>query len=420
MDPSLGSYPRAAELRPTRFGRFVPIAGLDGQPPAIEATTEAEEPPSRPGRIAYRLRRIVLGPPLDASAIAVERMRKLMALPVLAADAMSSVAYGPEAMLVVLVLGGSAGLGYSLPIAAVIAFLILAVGVSYRQTIRAYRHGDGSYIVATENLGRVPGLAAAAGLLTDYILTVAVSVASGAAAVTSAVPALAPAAVPIGAGTIVVLLLGNLRGVREAATVFAAPTYAFIVAMFALITVGLIGAAGRGFHPVPPPRLPVTEAVGALLLLRAFSSGSTAMAGVEAVSNAVPSFKPVQWRNAQTTLTWMVALLIAMFAGLVVVIHLDGLMPNGHQTLLSQLAHRDFGTGFMYGYVQAATAAVLLLAANSSYNDFPGCCSCWPAATTRPGCSCGSATAWPSATASSPCRSSPRPSTSPSGPAPSR
>jgi amino acid transporter len=371
VDPNLGGSPDAAELRPTRFGRFVPLSALDGQPPAIEATAEAEEPPSRPGRLAYQLRRITLGPPLDASAIAVERMRKLVALPVLSADALSSVAYGPEAMLAVLVLGGSAALGYSLPIAAAIAFLILAVGVSYRQTIRAYPHGGGSYIVATENLGRVPGLAAAAGLLTDYILTFAVSIASGVAAVTSAVPALAPAAVPIGTGTIAVLLAGNLRGVRQAATVFAAPTYAFIIAIFALITAGLVAAAGRGFHPLPPPRLPTTEAVNALLVLRAFSSGATAMTGVEAVSNAVPAFKPVEWRNARTTLTWMVALLITMFAGIVVLDHLDGLVPNGHQTLLSQLAHRDFGTGFMYSYVQAATAAVLLLAANTSYNDFP-------------------------------------------------
>jgi amino acid transporter len=371
VDPNLGGSSDAAELRPTRFGRFIPLPAPDGQPSAIEATAEAEEPPSRSGRLAYGLRRIVLGPPLDASAIAVERMRKLVALPVLSADALSSVAYGPEAMLAVLVLGGSAALGYALPIAAAIAFLILAVGVSYRQTIRAYPHGGGSYIVATENLGRVPGLIAAAGLLSDYILTVAVSIASGVAAVTSAVPALAPDAVPIGAGTIAILLIGNLRGVRQAATVFALPTYAFIIAMFALITAGLVAAASAGFHPHPLPRLPATEAVSAVLVLRAFSSGSTAMTGVEAVSNATPAFKPVEWRNARTTLTWMVALLITMFAGIVVVNHFDGLVPTGHQTLLSQLAHRDFGTGFMYAYVQAATAAVLLLAANTSYNDFP-------------------------------------------------
>jgi amino acid transporter len=371
VNPSLDGSSDVAELRPTRFGRFIPLPAQDGQPSAVEATAEAEEPPSRPGRLAYRLRRIMLGPPLDASAIAIERMRKLVALPVLSADALSSVAYGPEAMLAILVLGGSTALGYSVPIAATIALLILAVGVSYRQTIRAYPHGGGSYIVATENLGRVPGLIAAAGLLSDYILTVAVSIASGVAAVTSAVPALAPDAVPIGAGTIAVLLAGNLRGVRQAATVFAAPTYAFIIAMFALITAGLVAAASQGFHPHPPPRLPSTEAVGALLILRAFSSGATAMTGVEAVSNAVPAFKPVEWRNARTTLAWMVALLVTMFAGIVALDHLYGLVPDGHQTLLSQLAHREFGTGLMYGYVQGATAAVLLLAANTSYNDFP-------------------------------------------------
>jgi hypothetical protein len=159
----LSSYPDAAEIRPTRFGRFVPVAGRDGQLPAIEATSEAEAPPTLPGRIAYRVRRALLGPPLSATAIATERMRKLVALPVLSADALSSVAYGLEAMLAVLVLAGSAGLGYSLPIAAVIALLMLAIGTSYRQTIRAYPHGGGSYIVASENLGRIPGLVAAAG-----------------------------------------------------------------------------------------------------------------------------------------------------------------------------------------------------------------------------------------------------------------
>jgi hypothetical protein len=194
LDPGLVSYPDAAEIQPTRFGRFVPVAGREGELPVVEATSDAETPPTRAGRIAHRLRRALLGPPLSAAAIATERMRKLVALPVLSADALSSVAYGPEAM--VLVLAGSAGLGYSLPIAAAIALLMLAVGVSYRQTIWAYPHGGGSYIVASDNLGRLPGLAAAAGLLTDYILTVAVSVASGIAAIASTIPSFAPCAVP--------------------------------------------------------------------------------------------------------------------------------------------------------------------------------------------------------------------------------
>ena len=328
-------------------------------------------PASPVGRLAYDLRRALLGPPLRSSAIAYERMRKLIALPVLSADALSSVAYGPEAMLAMLVLAGSGGLSYSLPIAGVIAFLMLAVGVSYRQTIRAYPHGGGSYIVATDNLGRMPGLVAAAGLMTDYILTVAVSVASGVAAVTSAIPSLSPDTDAIGLAVIVLLLAGNLRGVRQAGALFAAPTYLFILAMFVLVIVGLIDAGRRGFHATPHPPLIATEGVGVLLVMRAFASGSTAMTGIEAISNAVPVFKPTEWRNARTTLTWMVGLLIVLFAGTIAMVKLDGIVPSAHETVLSQLAHRSFGSGFMYPVTQAATAAILLLAANTAYNDFP-------------------------------------------------
>lgn len=371
VDPTLGEYPDPAEIRPTRFGRFVPVAGRGGRLPAIETTPVAEELPSWIGRASHRARRIVLGAPLSATAIAIERMRKLVALPVLSADALSSVAYGPEAMLAVLVLAGAAGLRYSIPVSAAIAFLMLAVGVSYRQTIRAYPQGGGSYIVATENLGRVPGLIAAAGLMTDYVMTVAVSVASGVAALTSAIPSLSSSTVPIGVGVIVVLLAGNLRGVRQAGAMFAAPTYAFIVAIFALVAVGLVDAAGRGFHPSPTPRLTATEGAGVLLVLRAFASGSTAMTGIEAISNAVPAFRPVEWRNARTTLTWMVALLILMFAGTITLVHFDGTVPSGQETLLSELAHRAYGSDVMYAFTQAATAAILLMAANTAYNDFP-------------------------------------------------
>ena len=369
IDPNLGEFPAATDIRPTRFGRFVPIES--GPLPEVEATRAAEVTPSRVAHLGSSLRRALLGPPLRSSAIARERMRKLVALPVLSADALSSVAYGPEAMLAVLVLAGSGGLDYSVPIAAAIAFLMFAVGASYRQTIRAYPHGGGSYIVATDNLGRMPGLVAAAGLITDYILTVAVSVASGLEAVTSAIPSLAPDTVAIGVGVIVVLLAGNLRGVRQAGSLFAAPTYAFILAMFVLIAVGLIDAGGRSFHATPRPALTATEGVGVLLILRAFSSGSTAMTGIEAISNAVPVFKPTEWRNARTTLTWMVGLLIALFAGTIALVQLTGVVPSAQETILSQLAHRSFGTGFMYPVLQASTAAILLLAANTAYNDFP-------------------------------------------------
>jgi hypothetical protein len=338
VDPSLGEYPEASEVRPGLFTRFVPVVGPDGQLPPIQTTSVSETPPVRLGRAGQALKRLVLGPPLDASAIALERMRKLVALPVLSADALSSVAYGPQAMLVVLILAGLPGLSYSLPVGAAIVILMLAVGVSYRQTIRAYPQGGGSYIVASEELGRVPGLMAAAGLLIDYVMTVAVSVASGVAAITSAYPSMQPATVWIGVGVIVILLAGNLRGIRQAGAMFAVPTYAFIAAIAALVIAGLVHAAGRGFHPVPVHHLAVVQAVIVLLVLRAFASGSTAMTGIEAISNAVPSFKPVEWRNARITLSWMIGLLIGMFGGVLVITRLAGIVPVASQTVLSQLA----------------------------------------------------------------------------------
>lgn len=371
VDSALGKYPTASEFRPGLLTRFVPVAGREGRLPPIRTTTADEVPPTAAGRFGQTLRRVLFGPPLDASAIASERMRKLIALPVLSADALSSVAYGPEAMLAVLILAGTAGLSYSLPVGGAIVFMMLAVGLSYRQTIRAYPQGGGSYIVAGQNLGRVAGLVAAAGLLIDYIMTVAVSIASGVASITSAFPSLRSATVVIGVVVIAVLLIGNLRGVREAGSLFALPTYAFIAAIAALIIAGLVHAAGRNFHPVPPPHLGAVQSIGVFLILRAFSSGATAMTGIEAISNAVPAFKPVEWRNARVTLSWMIGLLISMFAGVLAVTKLSGVVPRGGQTMLSQLAHLDFGNGPAYLFIQLATAAVLLMAANTSFNDFP-------------------------------------------------
>lgn len=367
VEPDVGSFPAKAEASAAWFGRVVPLSPLRAR------AAEGREVPEGggPAEAGSHVRRVLFGAPLASSAFVKERMRKLVALPVLSADVLSSVAYAPEAMLAVLVLAGAAGLAYSLPVAAVVVFLMLAVGVSYRQTIRAYPHGGGSYIVAGDNLGPVAGLVAAAGLMTDYILTVAVSIASGIAAVTSALPGLRPLAVPLGVLVITVLLAGNLRGIRQAGSLFAAPTYAFIIAMLALIGYGLFDAARGGFHRVPAPQVPVTETVGVLLIARAFSSGATAMTGIEAISNAVPAFRPVEWRNARATLTGMLGLLITMFVGVVALIHLTGVVPTAKETVLSQLAHLFFGNGWFYVYVQAATAAVLLLAANTAFNDFP-------------------------------------------------
>ncbi len=370
VDPAVGAYAEQGEFRPARFTRVVSVAARDGQVRPIETTRVSETPTTRLGRADRALRRAVEGPPLDESALAAERMRKLVALPVLSADALSSVAYGPQAMLAVLVLAGLPGLSYSLPVGGAIVLLMLAVGVSFRQTIRAYPEGGGSYVVATEELGRIPGLMAAAGLLIDYVMTVAVSIASGVAAMTSAFQSLQPAAVWIGVVVIVVLLAGNLRGVGQAGSGFAVPTYAFIVAILSLVIAGLVHSAARGFSPVPSHHVAIAESLSVLLVLRAFASGSTAMTGIEAISSAVPSFQPVEWRNARITLTWMVALLIGMFAGVLAISRLAGVVPVASQTMLSQLAHLSFGNGPMYVYIQAATAAVLLLAANTSYNEF--------------------------------------------------
>jgi len=294
-----------------------------------------------------------------------------VALPVLSSDALSSVAYGPEAMLAVLVLAGSAELKVSLPLAAAIIVLMMAVGLGYRQVIRAYPQGGGSYKVASENLGSLAGLLAGAGLILDYTLTVTVSIAAGVAAVTSAMPSLASATVPIGIAVIALLVAGNLRGVRAAGSVFAGPTYLFVVAIALIVILGLIKAASHGFAATPPPAVHATEGLGVLLVLRAFSSGATAMTGIEAISNSVPVFKAPGAMNAQRTLSVMIGLLISMFAGIVVLAHLDGVAPGGRQTVLSQLAHESVGSGVLYVYVQAATALVLLLAANTAFNGFP-------------------------------------------------
>ncbi|HEY0225500.1 MAG TPA: APC family permease, partial [Mycobacterium sp.] len=370
VDPGLHRFPRS--LEPGRRQRFASVNFVDtAEPGEIAATPHAGAGASGAGRAASTWRRVVLGAPLRSSAVAHERMRKLVALAVLSSDALSSVAYGPEAMLAVLALAGSSALGLSLGISVAIVALMVAVGLSYRQLIRAYPHGGGSYVVAGANLGELAALIAAAGLMTDYVLTVAVSISSGVAAITSAIPGLSGEIVPLGLAAIAILLAGNLRGVREAGTIFSAPTYAFVVAIFGLIVVGLVDASAHGFRPTPVVGLRPVEGITVLLVLRAFSSGATAMTGIEAISNAVPAFQSPASRNARTVLTAMVGLLITMFAGLVVLMHFDGIVPQAGQTALSQLAHRSFGSGALYDYVQATTALVLLLAANTAFNGFP-------------------------------------------------
>jgi amino acid transporter len=370
VDPGLHRF----TLSPTagRGGRFATVDFIAGDDAGeVVATSHAGALSSGFGRVAAVCRRVLFGPPLAASAVTHERMPKSVALAILSSDALSSVAYGPEAMLAVLALAGSGALGLSLPIALAIVVLMVAVGFSYRQLIRAYPNGGGSYVVTHENLGELPALIAASGLLIDDMLTVAVSISAGIAAITSALPGLAGGTIPLGLSVIALLLAGNLRGVRQAGVIFSVPTYAFVVAMFALIAVGLADASADGFAPARDGTLEPLQAATVLLVLRAFSSGATAMTGIEAISNAVPAFEAPSSRNARIVLTATVCLLVAMFAGLVVLMRLHGIVPRAGQTALSQLAHLNLGPGLAYACVQAATALVLLLAANTAFNGFP-------------------------------------------------
>jgi amino acid transporter len=318
------------------------------------------------------LKRLLVGAPLPTAQSRHERLGKATALAVFASDPLSSVAYATEEILLVLALAGSAALSFSLPIGIAIAVLIAIVVSSYRQPIRAYPQGGGAYIVARENLGTLPALVAGAALLTDYVLTVSVSVAAGIAAVTSALPALFPYRVALGVVAVVAIAVGNLRGVRESGKLFAAPTYLFVGSLLAMIIYGMAGAI-FDFLPEAPyePHRPGLEGVGLFLLLRAFSSGCAALTGVEAVSNGVQAFKPPEADNARTVMTWLGVIAIALFLGTTYLAYDFGLTPKAHETIVSQLARRLFGTGILYYEVQAVTMLILLLAANTSYADFP-------------------------------------------------
>ncbi|MHB8234251.1 MAG: APC family permease [Solirubrobacteraceae bacterium] len=356
------------ETKPSAFAAI--RTAVPGGEDEIESTPLAGAADSSLGRVLERLRRRLIGPPLRSTAIADQRMSRRVALSVLSPDALSSVAYGPEAMMAVLVLAGSAELKLSLPLGGLLVVLIFAVGRGYQQVIRAYPHGGGSYIVAKESLGAKWGLLAAAGLILDYVLTVAISVAAGVAAVTSALPGLTSATVALGLLVVAILVLVNLRGVKAAGALFAVPTYMFMGAIALIVAVGLIDAISRSGHVLAPPPHHASEALGLLLILRAFSSGATAMTGIEVISNAVPVFEPPQAENARRTLASMIVLLISMFAGVVLVAYLEGIAP-GSETVLSQIARRTVGSGILYAWFQLATTAILLLAANSAISGFP-------------------------------------------------
>ena len=320
----------------------------------------------------HRVKRLLVGTPLPTAQGRHERLGKATGLAVFASDPLSSNAYATEAILLVLIMAGPAALSYSLPIALGIAALILVVVTSYRQTIRAYPQGGGAYIVAKDNLGVFPSLIAGAALLTDYVLTVAVSVAAGVAAVTSAVPDLFPLRVWLCVGAVILIALANLRGLRESGRIFALPTFVFVVSILAMVTYGLI-AARFGWLPEAPyePHPPGLEGIGLFLLLRAFAAGCTALTGIEAVSDGVPAFKPPAAHNASIVMAWLGAMTVAMFIGITYLAFDFGIVPTEHETVISKVARRVFGGGFLYYGIQGVTTLILLLAANTSFADFP-------------------------------------------------
>jgi amino acid transporter len=319
-----------------------------------------------------RLKRVFLGSPLPTAQSRHERLSKSTALAVFASDALSSVAYATEEILLVLVLAGTVALSYSIPISIAIAILIAIVVSSYRQTIRAYPQGGGAYIVSKDNLGVSAGLVAGAALLIDYVLTVAVSVAAGIAALTSAVPVLFPYRPWLCVAAVVGIAIANLRGIRESGKLFAAPTYLFIGSVGVLLAYGGAGAIFNFLPEAPyqqhPPGL---EGVGLVLFLRAFASGCTALTGVEAVSDGVPAFKPPEAHNARIVLTVLGVILIALFIGITFLAYDFGITPRPEETVVSQLARHVFGGGALYFEIQAVTMLILLLAANTSFADFP-------------------------------------------------
>jgi amino acid transporter len=328
-------------------------------------------------------RRWLVGPPLATHEAGEQRLSKTVALATFSSDALSSVAYATEAILVVLALAGGAAMADVVPISMAIVVLLWLVGFSYRQTVFAYPSGGGAYIVAKDNLGTHAGLTAAAALLVDYVLTVAVSATAGIAAITSAAQGtsfawLAGHKAALCAAAIVVLTVANLRGLRESGTLFSVPTYLFVGSSLVMIALGLMRYFTGSATPITygesaSAAHEATRPLTLYLLLSAFANGCTAMTGVEAISNGVPAFRRPESRNAAVTLIWMVTLLTAMFLGTSWLAHLYHVQPSDDETVLSQIGRQVFtgGASWMYYVVQAATAAILLLAANTSFADFP-------------------------------------------------
>jgi amino acid transporter len=364
----------------TRYVRIVrPFAAEFRRraPGQLVATERVLEPRSPLAKIFEAVRRVLIGPRLPTEMELSERVGKVKGLAIFASDNISSSAYATEEIMRVLVVAGVGALALTVPITFAIVGVLAVVVLSYLQVIRAYPGGGGSYAVAYENLGFLAGLSAAAALLTDYVLTVAVSTAAGVAAITSAFPELFKFRVGIAVAVILTMTILNLRGVRESGTIFAVPTYLYVLGLFALFGMGIWRLTVGDIPTYTPPaewlEAHPVEPLTLLLILRAFASGSVALTGVEAVSNGVQAFKPPEVRNAQTVLLAMGTLFATIFTGISLFASYFGIIPDPHEveTVVSQIARTLVGETPFYYYIQFSTAVILLLAANTAFNGFP-------------------------------------------------
>jgi amino acid transporter len=337
-------------------------------PPSVRHL-EGEKP--RPSWVSR-----LIGDPLATAEAPHQAIRKIVGLAVFASDALSSTAYATQEMLAVLAVVGTAAFGLAIPMSFVVVILLALVVASYEQTIHAYPNGGGAYIVARDNLGETPAAIAGSALLIDYVLTVAVSISAGVAQIVSAFPALLPFRVELAVALVLLVMLINLRGVRESGTIFAIPTYFFVVMMVITVSIGLFRyLSGTLGTVVDPPHMEVLgppSALTAFLILRAFSSGTTALTGVEAIANGVPAFKEPRSRNAGITLLWMAGILGALLVVITFLAVQVGAVPSEEETVISQIARTaDGGRGILYLMTIAATTVILIMAANTSYNGFP-------------------------------------------------
>jgi len=318
----------------------------------------------------------LFGRPLTTADAPHQTISKFIGLAVFSSDALSSVAYGPQEVLIILALAGTGAFSNALPISLAIVVLLAILTLSYEQTIHAYPDGGGAYIVARDNIGALPALVAAAALLTDYILTVSVSISSGVAQIVSAFPEISDFRVPISVGLVMFVMIINLRGVKESGIAFAFPTYFFLGTMFLTVGIGFFRyLAGNLGLVVDPPHLEapqVLQPITMFLLLRAFASGTTTLTGVEALSNGITAFKEPRSRNAGITLIWMAGILATLMLGIFFLAHFTSAIPSETETVISQLARTIFnGRGLPYLAVITGTTVILVMAANTAFADFP-------------------------------------------------